>query len=220
MTKYYIYKITNLINNKVYIGQTKNFEQRKKTHIRDSKNKKFLISRAINKYGVENFLFEIIKECETLEEINSEEKEYIIKYNSRNMKYGYNIDEGGRSEISIEKRKKMSEARKIKFSDVELLSILNDTRSLTAIAKDHGVFRRVIQRLFKENNIERIFQKNIIHFSQKEIETILSDRRSFVEIGKDFNVCSHTIKKVFVENNKLEEHRNNLIHKNKRRVDV
>ena len=57
-----IYKITNLINNKIYIGSTCNFKDRKSKH----KNKKTntMISRAISKYGWDNFLFEIIEYCE------------------------------------------------------------------------------------------------------------------------------------------------------------
>jgi group I intron endonuclease len=57
-----IYKITNKINGKVYIGQSINIERRWKEHISD-KRKNSLIHLAIEKYGEKNFNFEIIEEC-------------------------------------------------------------------------------------------------------------------------------------------------------------
>lgn len=63
----YIYKITNTINNKLYIGKTVNtIEKRFNQHKNESKterSKKRPLYRAINKYGIENFEIEIIEEC-------------------------------------------------------------------------------------------------------------------------------------------------------------
>lgn len=58
-----IYKITNLINNKIYVGSTNNFTYRKYSH----KNKKnnTVISRAIHKYGWDNFTFDILEYCDS-----------------------------------------------------------------------------------------------------------------------------------------------------------
>lgn len=93
---YIIYKITNKINNKIYIGQSKNYDKRIKEHIYGRKNKNIqVIDRAIKKYGVENFAFEKIDEATTPEEIDKLEKEYILKYNSLKPN-GYNILKGGR----------------------------------------------------------------------------------------------------------------------------
>lgn len=57
-----IYKITNKINGKIYIGQSINIERRWKEHIFDNR-KNSLIHLAIIKYGKENFSFEVIEEC-------------------------------------------------------------------------------------------------------------------------------------------------------------
>jgi hypothetical protein len=69
-----IYQIRNLINNKRYIGQTSNFENRKNCHFRSLKggyNKNKHLQNAYNKYGLENFVFEILIYCE---------REYLTKY--------------------------------------------------------------------------------------------------------------------------------------------
>lgn len=94
-----IYKITNQVNGKVYIGQSVNIEKRWKEHrsrafnSADADYNKYLY-RAIRKYGIENFSFEVIEQCNQIQ-LNEKEKEYIAKYNSTNRNYGYNICLGG-----------------------------------------------------------------------------------------------------------------------------
>lgn len=56
----YVYKITNLVNNKIYIGITDNYKKRWSNEKSKSSNQ--VISKAIQKYGVENFKFEVLKE--------------------------------------------------------------------------------------------------------------------------------------------------------------
>ena len=93
---WFLYKVTNLLDGKLYIGVTKDFESRKKQHIYSFKQKKGLLSRAINKYGKENFLFEVI--CEGSESyIYDLESKAILAYNSNvTTGYGYNIATGGK----------------------------------------------------------------------------------------------------------------------------
>ena len=78
----YIYKITNLINNKVYIGQVynKSVEERFKRHCTDKNALKHsYIDRAIEKYGPENFVVETIDIASDLDELNNKEKYWIKK---------------------------------------------------------------------------------------------------------------------------------------------
>lgn len=84
-----IYKITNKINGKVYIGQSIHIERRWKEHCRQSTNS--VISDAIKQYGKENFIFEVIEECNQ-EELNEKEEYYIQLYNSI-VPNGYNVTE-------------------------------------------------------------------------------------------------------------------------------
>jgi hypothetical protein len=90
-----IYKIENLLTHKPYIGQSIHIETRWQEHCRSSSDS--VISRAIRKYGKENFSFEILEECEE-EELNKKEEYYIQLYNSI-IPNGYNVEEkveGGR----------------------------------------------------------------------------------------------------------------------------
>lgn len=97
----YIYKITNLIDGKIYIGKTKySIDSRYKGHLRQAlKNKNLNITssnlyNAINKYGVDNFTVEQIEEC-PYENLSEREIFWIKELDARNPFVGYNICKGG-----------------------------------------------------------------------------------------------------------------------------
>lgn len=98
-----IYKIENLLNNKCYIGQSIDIEQRWLKH--KSAKDDFLIHKALRKYGIENFIFEILVICDQ-NELNAKECEYIKKYNSL-IPNGYNMIQGGSNGAGISKSKKI-----------------------------------------------------------------------------------------------------------------
>ena len=86
-----IYKITNIQNNKIYIGQTiRPIEQRFHRHLNDALNHKLdtHFARAIRKYGEDNFIIEQIDSAQTQNELNNKEQYWIRYYNS--VKEGYN----------------------------------------------------------------------------------------------------------------------------------
>lgn len=91
-----IYKITNKVNGKIYIGiTTKTLEKRRQQHIRcNHKIRKYVIHKAINKYGVDNFLFETIGNFNGNEDACEKEVKYISSYNSF-IPNGYNMTLGG-----------------------------------------------------------------------------------------------------------------------------
>lgn len=90
-----IYCYTNKINGKKYVGQAVNFKKRHKQHISKSSNR-FIIDRAIKKYGIENFEIEILKEnLETRCLLNLWESYYINKLNTLDKEKGYNMSGGG-----------------------------------------------------------------------------------------------------------------------------
>ena len=86
-----IYKSTNLLNNKYYIGKTKNsLENRIKQHKKSYLKKDWVFYRAIKKYGFDNFKWEILIETDDSNKLNELEKKYI----SENIN-GYNVAKGG-----------------------------------------------------------------------------------------------------------------------------
>ncbi len=106
-----IYKATNLINGKVYIGQTvKRLLQRKSAHLYNAKKDcTYYFHNAIRKYGTDNFKWEVICICPNIESLNEQEQYYIKLYNS--MKVGYNLHSGGLNYTVSEKtRKKLRKA--------------------------------------------------------------------------------------------------------------
>ena len=90
-----IYKITNIINNKVYIGQTikENPIDRYEGNLLKTHNKH--LKNSIIKYGIENFTIETLCFCNSKEELNKKEIEYISLYNSCDNNFGYNKHKGG-----------------------------------------------------------------------------------------------------------------------------
>lgn len=111
-----IYKATNKINGKAYVGQTVfSLENRRDRHIREALNRKdnCYFHRAIRKYGIEKFDWEILQERDTIEDLNRLEMYYIGLYDT--FEKGYNLTLGGKGSIGFkhtkESRKKMSEVR-------------------------------------------------------------------------------------------------------------
>lgn len=92
---YYIYKITNKINGKVYIGKTNDIDKRWATHQKMAKKhiNRYLYD-AMNCYGIDNFQIEIIEEC-SKSDSNNRERFFIALYDSTNKEKGYNMTNGG-----------------------------------------------------------------------------------------------------------------------------
>ena len=105
-----IYKVTNKINNKSYIGQSKNIEQRMRDHKSISRERNVLLKRALKKYGVENFKYEVIEMCE-LNKLDEREIYWISV-----LKPEYNLDTGGKGSpnhiVSPQTKKILSEKGK------------------------------------------------------------------------------------------------------------
>lgn len=120
MTIYSIYKITNLSNNKVYVGWTSRdpstrFEEHQKT-IKPKHQERSAISYAIEKHGVGGFVFEVI--YQTKDRTHSQEMEtwFIEQHQSLVEQWGYNKDLGGtghkRTQETIQKHREKIKGRK------------------------------------------------------------------------------------------------------------
>ena len=108
-----IYKIENIVDHKVYIGQTNNLEKRKTqhfSHLRHNKHFNSYLQRSFNKYGEHNFLFTILQTCQNREEMNYFEtywwNYYIGKIGKENV---FNLAHTGNAKnTSEETRRKNS----------------------------------------------------------------------------------------------------------------
>lgn len=169
-----IYKITNDINGKIYIGQSINIEKRIKEHFWKAECQKdvsynSILHLAIRKYGKENFSWEILEEC-SVENIDEKEKYYIKKFNSISPN-GYNILEGGQKIRAIPKKCSRCGAivsssskglcskcshyiqRVVERPNREELKILIRTQSFVKIAKQYNVSDKAIVKWCKNENL-------------------------------------------------------------------
>ena len=160
----YIYKISNDINNKVYIGKTSHstIEERFKEHIADSKKQhieKRPLYKAMNKYGVEHFTIEQIEYCEN-DEIASIREQYWINFYKSFIGFekcnGYNATLGG-------------DSRRIYNYD-EIVEIYLLKKSIKDTANFIGCDERTVSQACKEKGI-KLFPKNSKAIRQFNLET-------------------------------------------------
>lgn len=140
MKIYHIYKITNILNGKIYIGQTcqKNPTNRYYKHLTFSrKNDPGPLYKAIRKYGEQFFKFELLFCCENIENCNFMEIYFIKEYKSKTDQNGYNVMSGGDQYSPTEEycenlSKKMKEVFKNKkpwnFGLIKIEKIINKKR--------------------------------------------------------------------------------------------
>ncbi|MFP3041890.1 GIY-YIG nuclease family protein [Treponema primitia] len=109
-----IYKATNSINGKVYVGQTTlPIEKRKAQHKSDAKIKTGHFQNAIRKHGFDAFVWMILDTAEGKEELDAKEEQWIKIANSCDNKFGYNVRSGGsHGKLTEEAKNRISISRK------------------------------------------------------------------------------------------------------------
>ena len=135
-----IYKITNKINEHCYIGQSRNIAKRWRAHKESMSNKNtpaydYPLQRALRKYGVDSFIFEVIEEC-SVSELNEREIYWISFYNPE-----YNQTAGGNYTIVPQK---LTPEQVEKIQQI----LLEDTAgevSHAELAKQYGVNKDTIK---------------------------------------------------------------------------
>lgn len=161
----FIYKITNKINGKSYIGQTiQNVKERFYQHCATKCSKAILnmvIHKAINKYGKSNFTIEVIEEVESTN-LNDRERYWIKYYDSYSN--GYNSTKGGQDGIKL-------------FKNLDIESIIKEYKSgksLREIGRLFNVDKQTIKDLLVRNNIN-LRTTRTYKLSQKDREDIIKD---------------------------------------------
>jgi len=155
-----IYKIINLLNNKIYIGKdTKNWKNYFGSGI--------IIKNAIKKYGRENFKKEILEECKTKDELCDREIFWINKLNSI-VPNGYNLTcggDGGNTALidnpnEKEIRHRMSKAQKLRFENKKEREKISKSVS----GKNNGMYGRK----HKPETIEKMKKKRLEQCKDKK----------------------------------------------------
>lgn len=153
-----IYRITNLLNNKVYIGQTKDPKTRWSRHKSDAKlNKKtnYHLYDSMRKYGIDNFLFEIIVQTQNIENIDCLEIDCINLYNSTDPNIGYNNSPGGQSNKLVSKstREKISNSLKGRISPRLGYKLSKDEKQHLSILNTGNTYRLGFKTSLETKNL-------------------------------------------------------------------
>ena len=153
-----IYKATNLVNQKIYIGQTNNFEKRKKRHWYVAKTSPTAFHKALVKYGFDNFKWEILAECDTRAQANSLEKKFIKEYGGISNPAVYNETEGGhtfRTKTWTEKDREVYSERAKKTGLNKKGSTPENINKSVETRRKTGVYEKLSARQKGENNVSK-----------------------------------------------------------------
>lgn len=175
-----IYKFQNLITQEVYIGQSINLEARYQRHKRDWVNGTTNFYKAIQKYGWNNFSYEVIENClET--ELNEKEQFWVNYYDSYNN--GYNMTLGGSNQHSVSHQK--------------IYELYDNGMSPIQIAKKLKIGTSTVYQSLN-SYLPYINQERDLNYTiyQYDLEgNYIQSWNSCKEAGNNLNICASTIGK-------------------------
>ena len=224
-----IYKFENKINHHIYVGQAKDIERRYKNHISRAFSKNQNVSEydsplhcALRKYGVDNFIFEVLEEC-SAELLNEREIYWINFYNS--YKEGYNCTTGGSNQEATQKYNKefvdkikqlLIENKKTydeihneyqislgRISEINTGKIWYDEnleyplRSLKKFCYCEKCGKQISKQTQNQLCIDcfnKVKRKVTTRPNREELKQLIREK-SFVEIGKIYSVSDNAIRK-------------------------
>lgn len=197
-----IYKTTNLVNNKIYVGQD---TRENSSYLGSGK----IIKHAINKYGIDFFRKEILEKCHTIEELNEREQYWINLLDSNNPCIGYNISTGGRGKLGCfhsEKTKRLfSKQRKGKNNPNYGKKISKEQRKILSECgkKRTGKNNTFYGRHHSKETKIKISNANSIHLSVDKENEILKLYKEYgtLEISKRIKIGKKKVCNVLKKHN-------------------
>lgn len=181
-----IYKITNKVNNKSYIGQTRySLEFRWRQHQHKKDNTYF--HNAIKKYGVNNFELSVLEECD-VEQLNSREIFYIAKYNT--FQEGYNLTIGGEGNRTLILDNKYDEIKELYLSGF----------SSNKVASLFNVDKSTIVKILKQLGVK--IRNNKLNINNQEFKELVQDYQngfSLRELAKRYDCSSTGLKEYLIK---------------------
>ena len=189
-----IYKAINTINNKVYVGQTRNFNKRKSGHIRRSFKENSVdynchFHRAIRKYGINVFKWEILCDKIPIEYLNEYERFYICFEGA--FSCGYNSTSGGddNKEISDQVRLKMSNSHLGKSHSQETKNLMSLNHADVS-GENNPNFHRKFSQTTKQRMSQAHIGKKLSENIKRKISEIHKGRIFSAEAKRNMSIAA------------------------------
>lgn len=188
----YIYKITNDINNKIYIGKTTlTIEERWKQHKKDSVKRalyeKRPLYRAINKYGIEHFHIELIEETDNP---NERECYWIEVYGSYNN--GYNATRGGDGKTLID-----FQYAKKRYEEIQ---------SLTLVAKEMNIDAKHLGEVLRGMGVKILTSAEVIQRDRSKMINQYDKQGNFIQTFSSAMEAARAVGKITSTSNGASSH--------------
>lgn len=171
-----IYKIRNILNDKVYIGSSIHIKRRLSEHkcwLRKNTHDNDYLQKAWNKYGENNFVFEIVELLENKLQLEERETYWINHFNSCDDEFGYNLIIDVQRQTKVHKQVAWNKGIKTgivpankdswknKASLEQLILYYNDEHSVVECRKYFGISEEVVSRILRENNVIRSIKETM-----------------------------------------------------------
>ena len=201
-----IYKITNLINQKIYIGLTTcTLKERWQNHKGCVKSDPRHLYRSMRKYGIENFKIEIVEETDSLEKLAQLEDYYINLYNSRDPNVGYNLSAGGQTnQLDANGRAQLTLNEVVQIREIYHMGELRckECWEIFKTKISYSAFQKIWEGTTWKSSMPEIYTEEMkhLHASQKSNpgtkngNAIYTDEE-VIEIRKYY--IEHTLKETF-----------------------
>ena len=180
LQKFGIYSITNIINNKKYIGSTaKSFNSRWKKHITNLKNgghASHHLQNSWNKYGENNFEFKIEEVVDSLENLLNLERDYIAKYDSYNNGYNENPDPNFSPMLNKNTQEKVSEGMKKYWERLKEELSEDEYKKLCKEKHGHSAWNKGIKMSEEQTKNMRVKKKEVTQ-AMKDVHIANAQRR-------------------------------------------